>query len=118
MGETKEFIITADSSAEIREEAIRSLLTNGIDRLQFQAMATMPLTEDDASQTIRTFVVDGNTVTVTEDAYIAFVDDYFRIKAETEEEFMQQILEDKYHAEAVMKESWEAAGYEWPFKNN
>lgn len=118
MEEVKEFIITADSSAEIREEAIRSLLTNGIDRLQFQSIATMPLTEDEVSQTVRTFVVDGNTVTVTEDAYIAFVDDYFRIKAETEEEFFQRVLNDKYTAESAMQESWEAAGYEWPFKNN
>lgn len=118
MEEAKEFIITADSSAEIREEAIRSLLTNGVDRLQFQAMSTMALTEDDESQTIRTFVVDGNVVTVTEDAYIAFVDEYFRIKAETEEEFMQQILSDKADAEMRMKEAWEAEGLEWPLNKN
>lgn len=116
--EAKEFIITADSSAAIREEAVRSLLTTGLDRLQFQSVQTMPLTEEEESQTVRTFVVDGNTVTVTEDAYLAFVDDYFRLKAETEEEFFQQIMEDKINAEAAMQASWEAAGYEWPFKNN
>lgn len=118
MEEAKEFIITADSSAEIREEAIKSLLTGGLDRLQFQAMVTMPLAEDEASQTIRTFVVDGNTVTVTEDAYVTFADDYFRIKAEEEEALWQRIILDKEHTEMQMQEQWERNGLEWPLKNN
>lgn len=118
MEEIKEFIITADSSSEIREEAIRSLLTNGIDRLQFQAMTTMPLTEDETSQTIRTFVVNGNTVTVTEDAYTAFVDDYFRIKAEEEEMLWQQIINDRNRMVEVMQKQWENNGLEFPLKND
>ena len=117
MEEAKEFIITADSSAEIREEAVKSLITMGIDGLQFNAVATMALTDDEESQTIRTFVVNGNTVTVTQDAYLTFVDDYFRIKAEEEERYLQQIIADSQAATIEMKEQWERNGLEWPLNN-
>ena len=117
MEEAKEYIITADSSAEIREEAIKSLLTNGIDRLQFNVSTTMGLRDED-SQTVRTLMVNGNTVIVSEDAYIDFVDEYFRIKAETEEWFWETILNDKKAGEIQVAEMWKEAGYEYPFNNN
>ena len=114
--ENKEFIITADSSPEIKEEAIKSILTNNIGGLQFNAMQTMALTEDEPSQTLRMFTANGTTVTITEDAYVDFVDEYFRIKSETEQLELETILADAEHAKAEMKEMWENAGYEYPFE--
>lgn len=114
--ENKEFIITADSSPEIKEEAIKSILTNNIGGLQFNAMQTMALVEDEPSQTLRVFSANGTTVTVTEDAYVEFIDEYFRIKSESEQEELQTILDDAKHAQMETKEMWENAGYEYPFE--
>lgn len=113
--EIKEYIITSDSSQEIKEEAIRSILSNNIAALQFNSVTTMPLTETETAQTIRTFTANGTTVTVTEDAYLNFVDEYFRLKTEVEYEEMQTILADAKRAQIETKEMWENAGYEYPF---
>lgn len=112
--ENKEFIITADSSPEIKEEAIKSILTNNIGGLQFNAVRTMSL--DEPSQTLRVFSANGTTVTVTEDAFVEFIDEYFRIKSESEQEELQTILDDAKHAQMETKEMWENAGYEYPFE--
>lgn len=113
--ETKEYIITSESSREIREEAIKSILTNNIGGLHFNSVTTMPLTETESAQTVRTFTANGSSVTVTEDAFVDFVDEYFRLKSEIEEEELQTILADAYEAQVKMKDMWENQGYEYPF---
>lgn len=109
MEEVKDFIITAESSAEIREEAVKSLLTMGIDCMQFNTMSTMAM-DDEPSQVLRTFVVNGNTVTVTQDAYLSFVDDYFRIKAEEENKYIEFIKAEAAQTVAETAEMWERNG--------
>lgn len=114
--ETKEYIITAESSQELLNEAAKALWTNGLDNTaSFNAIATMSLDEESSTVT-RVITLNNVTVTVTEDAYPAFADAYFTEKAAADIAAWDDMAKNKFEAETQMAEMWEEAGYEWPFE--
>lgn len=113
--ESKEYIITAESSQELINEAAKSLWTNGLDNTaSFNAIATMSL--DEEQSVTRVITLNGVTVTVTEEAYPAFADAYFTEKATADIAAWDKMATDKFESETKMAEMWEEAGYEWPFE--
>ena len=116
--ETKEYIITAESSQELIEEAVKALYTNGVDSTSsFMAISPMSL-DDDQNSITRIITMNGVTVTVTNDAYLAFADAYFTNKAQADADYWNEIATDKFEAELKMKEMWENNGAEWPLEIN
>ena len=113
MEETKEYIITSDSTVGNIEDAIDALLCAKFGKLEFAAMQTMALTDED-SQTIRTFS-DGNTTwTISDEMFVTFCDEYFAKKTEMDGKELENITETKRESDMLAKELWENAGYEWP----
>lgn len=112
--EVKEYIITAESSKDLITEAAKSLWTNGLDSTSmFCAIAPMSLDDDKITRVI---TMNGVTVTVTEDAYIAFADAYFTEKANSDIAAWNAMAQNKQEAEIQMAEMWQEAGYEWPYE--
>lgn len=110
--ETKEYIITSESSQELINEAAKALWTNTLDKsASFNTMSTMTL---DNNVTTRVITLNNVTVTVTEDAYIAFADAYFTEKANAEIDAWNEMATNKLEAEQLSAQMWEEAGFEWP----
>lgn len=110
--ETKEYIITSESSQELITEAAKALWTNTLDKsASFNTMSTMTL---DNNVTTRVITLNNVTVTVTEDAYIAFADAYFTEKANAEINAWNEMATNKLEAEQLSAQMWEEAGFEWP----
>lgn len=110
--ETKEYIITSESSQELITEAAKALWTNTLDSsASFNTMSTMTL---DNNVTTRVITLNNVTVTVTEDAYVAFADAYFTEKANAEINAWNEMATNKLEAEQLSAQMWEEAGFEWP----
>lgn len=115
--ETKEIFITAETTAEERAEAISLLASIGSEILHFDSITPMTLRDGEESQTLRTFSIMGATVTVTEDQYVDFVDEYLKAREEVLTERVAIAEADgKICTDAQMK-MWEEAGNEWPLKD-
>ena len=116
--ETKEIIITSETSEDTIKEAIDAITYVGLAGMKMEISQIAPIADDDKVQTLRTFSFNGTTVTVTEDAYVSFIDSYLLNKIEKEEELLNRALCDAEDSKNMMTEMWENAGYEYPFKNN
>lgn len=111
--ETKEYIITGDSTAEERAEALARLVNAGSETLHFDSIQTMSLTDE--VQTIRTFSVMGATVTVSDDQFVEFVEEYLRERATVLDNRLATAKADAHTAMSIQAQMWEDAGYEYPF---
>ena len=115
--ETKEIFITAETSAEERAEAISLLASIGSEILHFDSITPMTLRDGEESQTLRTFSIMGATVTVTEDQYMSFVDEYLKAREEVLTERVLVAEADAKRCIDMQIEMWEETGNEWPLKN-